>query len=489
MMNELNNCNPHARRHFTVAMRWMDYWWDEDSGLIYVKERGQYEIRSNAWYALGLLMRNSDGDADRACRAIRTALSYQWNDEDKVYHGTFARNPEEFVSYDEPVRWKDYDPNWREFIGTTLALIVEEYAELVPRGLVSDMMISLRLAAEGAFARAVSPAYSNIALMSAYLLGYAGAQHGVPEWRDHADRLARDIYDLFCKNNAFPEYNSPTYYGVDLFALAQWREYGPTEDMRNMGLAMEQGLWRDIGRFYHAGLRNMCGPWLRSYGRDMTCYCTLVACWMATFMEEDSVPLPDLSEPFLHCGDIACVPVMVLLGAEAPDDAKERLLTFGGERLLERTITDSPKKVATAWLGEDVMMGGLFSSGTCAAGKGSQCHPAMIHWKTPDGAIGWIRFVSPRAVDATASTGRLSITCGADEENCWPAEIVFEVCAPGIDSALIRRDSWSLPGLSLDVDIELESVVVCKGDGVTLIKYPFLDNKIPECLNIGIKIG
>ncbi|MDP6438404.1 MAG: hypothetical protein QGH74_02105, partial [Candidatus Brocadiia bacterium] len=36
MMNELNNCNPHARRHFTVAMRWMDYWWDEDSGLIYV---------------------------------------------------------------------------------------------------------------------------------------------------------------------------------------------------------------------------------------------------------------------------------------------------------------------------------------------------------------------------------------------------------------------------------------------------------------------
>jgi len=76
----------------------------------------------------------------------------------------------------------------------------------------------------------------------------------------------------FKKHKTFSEYNSPTYNGVNLWALAAWRVMAPTPGMAVMGMEMEAGLWRDIARSYHAGLGNICGPYDRSYGMDMRRY-------------------------------------------------------------------------------------------------------------------------------------------------------------------------------------------------------------------------
>ena len=42
-----------------------------------------------------------------------------------MWHGTYARFAEWPEPTDGAVEWVDYDPNWRQFVGTTLALVLE----------------------------------------------------------------------------------------------------------------------------------------------------------------------------------------------------------------------------------------------------------------------------------------------------------------------------------------------------------------------------
>jgi hypothetical protein len=108
--------------------------------------------------------------------------------------------------------------------------------------------------------------------MRAFLLDYAGTRLKNPAFTRRGTELAGEIYGLFKETKAFQEYNAPTYYGVDLYALALWRTDAPNPRLRALGASMEADLWRDIARFYHAGLKNLAGPFTRAYGMDMPNY-------------------------------------------------------------------------------------------------------------------------------------------------------------------------------------------------------------------------
>ena len=64
-------------------------------------------------------------------------------------------------------------------------------------------------------------------------------------WRPTVERLYRD-------EGGFREFNSPTYYGVDLWGLALWRR-SSSPRLVAAGQRLEAALWRDIATFYHAG--------------------------------------------------------------------------------------------------------------------------------------------------------------------------------------------------------------------------------------------
>src|SRR5262245_26208483 len=131
-MNEthFNQLDATARDLAERALSWMDGGWDEAAGCFRMPgdilyEAGQlgvpaHMVRETAWYAVGLLLRDAPGDAARAARAIETLLGYQFDVPDQPYHGTWYRSPFEPPPPANPVIWKDYDPNWREFIGTAL---------------------------------------------------------------------------------------------------------------------------------------------------------------------------------------------------------------------------------------------------------------------------------------------------------------------------------------------------------------------------------
>ncbi|MGE3077195.1 MAG: hypothetical protein AB7O30_21445 [Dehalococcoidia bacterium] len=435
-----------------VSQAFNDAAWDEGTGLL--REPGRphlHTVRGTAWSALGWLMRDGPGDRARAELALERVLAQQFVPAGQPFDGTFARYIEETKPGTGAQMWRDYDPNWRQFIGTIFAMVLIEF----PGALSGD----LRSRLEGAIVRAVegeqahgrlTAGYTNIALMHAFLLDFAGSRVGKPEWESEGLDLAEAIHARYAPDSSFEEFNSPTYYGVDLYGLALWRTHGSSARLRALGAAMEGGLWRDIGRFYHAGLRNLCGPFDRAYGMDMTRYVSLVGGWMALVSGLQEAPLPDPSKPMVHGHDFGCLPSYALPGAEVPDDVLEHLVAFQGERTLRRSITE--ERTATAWLSESVMFGGEHTSRTRGVeGPRSQFTPATVHWRLPDGGVGWIRLVGARVVDVVASTGRLEVTGEGDFR--------FEVeCGGG--TADIDRELWKLPGLRLRAESDADEFEV-----------------------------
>jgi len=448
-------------------MRWIESHWDESVGLLWGDGDAKlstphHTIRGSVWYALGLLMRHRADDHARAVRVIEIVLHYQFDAPERAFHGTFMRAPAEPYPPADAVMWRDYDPNWREFIITAFALIVMEYVEQLPSALVEKMDTAIRRAVVGARARGLSASYTNIALMYAFMLCFAGKRFDEPTWVEEGERMAREVYRLFKQHDAFAEYNSPTYYGVDVYALALWRSYPALSPLlAQLGAEMETLLWRDMAQFYHADLRNLAGPYDRSYGMDMRRDVAASGIWRRLALDKSRAPLPDLDRPFEHEHDLGFVPVIAFLGASVPPDALERLLAFEGERQIERVISDSPRRVVTAWLGRDRMLGGELTSRTPPASH--QLHPATLHWRIDAEQLGWARVLYRTPVDACARRNHLQIAT--------TGEIAFLIYAPGAGSDAITRDGWRLPRLSVRVRTNAASLDVQPRAGLFEVRY------------------
>jgi hypothetical protein len=473
----LDQLDAPARDLATHSIAWMDRCWDEAAGLLRVPDGALYEhgqvetvahlVRETAWYALGLLMRDAPGDRARAARAVETVLTYQFDAPGQPYHGTWYRSPHEPPPPENPVVWRDYDPNWREFIGTTLALVLLEYESRLPADLVRRIDVALRRAIVGTVERNVPASYSNIALMTAFLLQFGADRFGEPAWAASAERLAGEILQRFRANNTFDEYNSPTYYGIDLYALALWRSYASAELLRAAGAAIEAALWRDIAQYYHARMRNVAGPYDRSYGMDMRRYVACLGMWIWLATGYEQAPFPSLDRPFEHGWDFAAAPLFALLGLRMPDDARSHFLVFQGERQIERVIATEPRRVATAWIGARVMLGAEDSGSRHRVNE--QFHPATIHWLGADDVVGWVRLRHTAPVDARAERGHLSINCTEHDDR--DLEFVFQIAAPAIDADALRHNRWELPGLTVRVETNADGLAVARDGDLVELRY------------------
>ena len=463
----LSMLEPRARQLAALSTAWADPFWDEACGLLWYPgyestgsgaQRRSHLVRDTVWYVTGLFLRRQGADVFRALHAIEAILDHQIDAPDQPYHGTFARSPEEALPQPGAREWRDYDPNWREFIITPLQILLAEYEPLLPKRIVERIDAATRLAVAGALARPLRAAYTNIALMHAFMLCAAGERLHEPGWFERGEQMAQEIYDLFRRNQAFEEYNSPTYYGVDLYALALWRAYG-SPLLRRLGAEMEGLLWTDISRCYHAGLRNLCGPFDRAYGMDMTRYAAVVGEWIWLVTGQEQAPFPDIELPFAHTPDFIYSPCAALLGAAVPEEAQAHFLAFQEPRQVEHVIASEPRRTATAWLEENFMWG---AEHTSRSKPGSaQFHSATLHWKSapnsvgsPAGAryaryaqgasVGWMRLVHAEAVDAVVEGRTLTIR--------GSGMLTFQIYAPGLSESDLHPAAWSLPNLPVRVE-------------------------------------
>ncbi|MEO7598518.1 MAG: hypothetical protein ABIV50_06270, partial [Opitutus sp.] len=406
------------------------------------------------------------GDDARAVAIIERVLALQLDAPGRPWDGTFARMAE-----DPPLRagvqlWKDFDPNWRQFVGTTFVLILEQFATDLPRDLAVRMERAIRRAVESELSEGrAEPYHTNIALMHAFLLDWGGARFAKPDWAKQSNEWADKIRSEFARHGTFEEYNSPTYYGVDLYSLALWRRYGSTDHLREVGRELEAALWRDIATFYHPGLRNMCGPWDRAYGLDMRRYVSLTGIWMGLALPENITPLPDPRGVMGHAHDFFVAPAYVALGVVIPDSVLPALSRFGGERQVERSLAGERK--ATAWLGTDLMIGGEVTQLTREAGPGTaygQFHPATAHWQIANDNVGAIALVESPAVDAIAEERHLKIVTKRGTSR-------FRIAAGGMNQTNLSREQWDLPAMRVQIVTDAKDFSVLPGEGYVDVVY------------------
>ena len=426
----------------SVATAWMDRLWDPTVGLL-VNPPGSFDdaaeprtvhlVRETAWYGLALLRRDGPGDRERAEQALAAVLDQQYDEPGRPWHGTFVRFPEWPAPQPGAVEWLDYDPNWRQFVGTALAVAVTDFA--LDATLVTRARAAIDLAVSAEPADRVPPTYANIALLRAWLDAWSGT-------RDVT--YAAAVADAFFRHGCFTEHNSPTYYGIDLLALGLWRRPDARADLQELGSAMEEALWADIARWFHPGLGNLCGPYSRAYGMDLHAYVSGLglALWCAGL----AAPLPDLAEPAVaHGHDLCVTPMLDHVGVRVPAAVRPALERFQGPHAVNQLVDDDPPRRATGWLEEDLLVGAeLGESGLHARG---QFHPVTVHWRLPDGGVGWLRLVHHGPTGAVASTRRLDIECRPHPRHGpRPHHWESNVAATSVEQA-----RWSFPGLTVAV--------------------------------------
>jgi hypothetical protein len=444
-----------VRQLFDACLEATDPLWDPSVGLVEHPAEEYHPVRASSRYAVGLLVRDDDGDRDRAAATLDAVLDYQFTEEpDAVYFGTWARTPAEHHPMDDPTEWEDYDPNWREFVGTTLALVHDEFAGRLPEDLRERIAEAVRTAAAGTLDRDVTPAYTNIALMRAFLLQWTGDLDGDQMLAQIGQEYADEIHELFGPHETFCEFNSPTYNRVTLNALAQWViGTGSETTFHERGEEMERALWEQIGQFYHPGLGQLGGPYSRCYRMDTWDDVAYVR--LAAGREGDDLPLPAADADPVSSGGTLLTTV-VQSWARAPDDVCSALRSFGGESRVERTVgCGDTEYAATAWHGEHVALGGF----ECLRGpheNGSdQYHTGTFHWRVDGDNVGWgrVRVPGEEQPDARADQGQLRVQRRNSES------VRFELRAPGLDVNGIRETEWSLPGLTVELQSNATSVV------------------------------
>ena len=385
---------PWADQHFdpAAAMVWNPPGSLDDEG---VPAHALHQVPQSAWYALTLLER---GDADTASHVIDALLSLQYDEPGTPWHGTFAR----FLEWPAPTagarEWEDYDPNWRQFVGIAFALALRHHRGLLDDARARRMEEAMALAVAGEQATGrLHWYYTNIALQHAWLLVEAGAV-------EQGEALATEVAEHWRAHRSFPEYNSPTYDGVDLWALALWRGHSTSAALRRLGAELEAGLWSTVAARFHPGLGCLAGPYGRAYGLDLHRHVAKVALVMLGAGVE--APLPRPATGAAHSHDLLSLPALSLARPEIPAGAMAQLESFGGERSLHETITSTPtRRESSAWLGRDVVIGAEHGDSNWTGWF--QFVAGTVHWRRTDGSIGVLRYVPDGRPTGRAEPGLL----------------------------------------------------------------------------------
>ena len=329
--------------------------------------------------ANGAFLDLQDGNVDRAVTALRNVLALQYPVSDRPWSATFptsAEQPE--PPGDEAVEWVHYDPNWRQFLGVTLALCAIVHGASLPSDVNAGIDEALRRCVAGEPDDRIPRWYTNPNLMHAWLQGHVAAATGDRELRARAhNRLAVPMERLL-RYGDVDEYNSPTYDGIDLVAIGLWAMYPPTKGFADAASTMLPAIGDRISTLYHRRFGTSCGPYIRAYGLVPTEYVSLTGLLYSVCGEDPDTVLPSPITPdTVHVHDLYFLPVMQHLAPSITPHL--RLSDVTDERHHVQRFRDS---VAESLLRPDLAVG--WDSGRRHEASLDQCVPFTAHVAEPD---------------------------------------------------------------------------------------------------------
>ncbi len=539
--------SPQERTLVDAAVSHLLSGYNPQTGLVTeVMEGAPYRsVRNSMYLALGLLIQEGSAQLPTALKICEAVLDLQLLNPEEIWHGTF-RHPDDppppvcpvpfrdltprarymaDVAWEKitdrfsadlqenpalrdlapevlsqlrrsllrtvPVAWDTYEPNLREFIGMTFAMLLEHFDTLLPEDMLRKLEASVRALMDGAVSRvkkSLTPLNTNIRIMYVFLADYFGTRFQEPAWKAEALREGRELEKEYLSLHACAEFNSPTYCGVDLSTLGFFRRYSRNEELVRIMNSLEEGIWRDMADFYNPDMRAFCGPYSRCYELDMsvhTCFYDLLYLTLG----EDLFPW----HPFSIESVIA--PLTVLGSYKMPEDVKPRFLSPCRERQVTRSFRELSERgdpdnnqalcTAHAFISPDFMLGGMSGSRNTSY----QLHTLVAFWRTNQG-IGTLKLLRCledgemchlHYVDIDAQTEDRSAHVRAVSHVGRPVLLFLEFECPGLNSDAFAGDVWHLPGLDLSLRTSLPLTVKPAGEKVYRV-YFRLERDVPADL-------
>lgn len=417
---------------------------------------GLHLVRESAYGALADL---EDGRVDRAEATLRRVLALQLDAPGRPWDGTFPVTAEQPPPPVEgAVEWVHYDPNWRQFVGTALALTVARHSSVLDDELASALVTAVRRCVAGEPDDRIPSWYTNPDLLHAWLLGWVGARDADPARLAAGEARAEAAVARVRRHGDVDEYSSPTYDGVDLLALGLWATLPPSPVYGRLAAEALGAVGPRVATLFHADLGAMCGPYIRAYGLGLDRYVALVGPWLvaAGAPVERVLPWP-LDAATDHVHDLWSVPLVALV---AP--AVVPWLALRSD-LPRRHVQRFGPVVAESVLGVDVAIGA--EAGRRPEFAADQHVPVTVHHATgwmgaalDEGVAGLDAVVAGSEVRATVVPAAGAETLSVRTR--WSAEpvglrvgAIALVASPAPTSVTVSEDhrgwsavlSWSRP--------------------------------------------
>ena len=365
-----------------------DELWDPERGMdgyapgvvpgVDISSLNLHSVRETA---NGAFLDLQDGNVDRAVTALRSVLALQYPVSDRPWSGTFptsAGQPE--PPGDDAIEWVHYDPNWRQFLGVTLALCVIVHGPVLPADVKSAITAALERCVAGEPDGRIPRWYTNPNLMHAWLQGHVAVLTGDLELRAAAhNRLAIPMERLL-RYGDLDEYNSPTYDGIDLLAIGLWAMYPPTTGFSDAASTMLPVIGARISKLYHQRFGTSCGPYIRAYGLAPTGYVSMSGLLYSVCGEPADRVLPSpLTADTVHVHDLYFLPLLAHLAPVLTPHL--RFAQVVGERHHVQRFRDS---VAESLLRPDLAIG--WDCGRRHDASLDQYVPFTVHVAEADGS-------------------------------------------------------------------------------------------------------
>lgn len=486
-----------AQDLFDTSMNWQDTFWDDDLGYLITADNtlpGRYDSRQTAWYAVGLVARNGTGDIEKAERIISNLHKGQYKDPTKIWYGDIQQAPEEPTPQEgvyDPAPYKSYDPNWRDFAGTAFIMILNDYADRISNNTLKKLEDMTYLLAKGDQYRVgglngdnLFPYYSNPWLMRCILQSFCGNYFNDANMTKAGETWGTQLYDLFKKYDTFSEFNSPTYTGVDMFALGLWLRYAaPNSSLPIYAKDMFSSLMTLAKGLYNANLKNFAGPFDRSYGYDMNEYFSITAATLWGLVGREYAPMPSQISGMYHIADFGFGHLIALgmpqISPLIEEDVLESFKTYPGPHNFTKQAFSPPFDIyprnISVWSTDYLHIGAEEFSNSQSGGASlsvAAFNPAVIQWYVRKGKIGYINLKALQpSVKAVAGDKYLDITY--TNVTGSPADAYFTFVISGFD--VYPHDNLTtiadLPGLKLNisgnVDLDNEIFFYDLADGPT----------------------
>ena len=296
-----------------------DAQWDPERGMdryapgvvpgVDISSLNLHSVRETA---NGAFLDLQDGNVERAAIALRNVLALQYPISDRPWSGTFptsAEQPE--PPGDDAIEWIHYDPNWRQFIGISLALCAIVHGPVLPTDVTTGINAALERCVTGEPDDRIPRWYTNPNLMHAWLLGQVAASTGDRILRATAHARLAVPMERLLRYGDLDEYNSPTYDGIDLLAIGLWALYPPTQGFADAAATMLPRIGERISTLYHQRFGTSCGPYIRAYGLVPTEYVSLSGLLYSVCGEPADAVLPSpITADTVHVHDLYFLPLL-----------------------------------------------------------------------------------------------------------------------------------------------------------------------------------